>query len=307
MFRRDFLTAALTTAAIPTLAQTRRTARLVIVGGAEDRQQDRVILRRFIEYSGGPLARIRLITAASGVPDAVAESYATAFGELGVQNFEVLPLIDRDSAFAPGLREKILGADGIFMTGGDQSRLMSALWETPVLGALHQAFHLRGCCIGGTSAGAAVMSRHMISQGPALLRPRKDAIDTDIGLGLLPAAIVDQHFSERRRLPRLLSALAQRPDLLGVGVDEDTALVVERGRALEVVGRGVVTLVDPSRVSTNVDTLEQDEQIEMLGLQLHTLPAGHRYVASDASRMPHWPAGLRSAIERLVRPGPVRS
>ena len=307
MFRRDFLTAALTTAAIPTLAQTRRTARLVIVGGAEDRQQDRVILRRFIEYSGGPLGRIRLITAASGVPDAVAESYATAFGELGVQNFGVLPLTDRDSAFAPGLREEILGADGIFMTGGDQSRLMSAVWETPVLGALHQAFHFRGCCIGGTSAGAAVMSRHMISQGPALLRPRKDAIDTDIGLGLLPAAIVDQHFSERRRLPRLLSALAQRPDLLGVGIDEDTALVVERGRALEVLGRGVVTLVDPSRVRTNVDTLEQDEQIEMLGLQLHTLPAGHRYVASDASRMAHWPAGLRSAIERLVRPGPVRS
>ncbi len=307
MFRRDFLTAALTTAAIPTLAQTRRTARLVIVGGAEDRQQDRVILRRFIEYSGGPLASIRLITAASGVPDAVAESYATAFGELGVQNFGVLPLTDRDSAFAPGLREEILGADGIFMTGGDQSRLMSAVWETPVLGALHQAFHFRGCCIGGTSAGAAVMSRHMISQGPALLRPRKDAIDTDIGLGLLPAAIVDQHFSERRRLPRLLSALAQRPDLLGVGIDEDTALVVERGRALEVLGRGVVTLVDPSRVRTNVDTLEQDEQIEMLGLQLHTLPAGHRYVASDASRMAHWPAGLRSAIERLVRPGPVRS
>ena len=191
MFRRDFLLTALAVAAWPVAAQSRGTARLVIVGGAEDRLQDRVILRKFIEYSGGPKARIRLVTAASGVPEAVAESYARAFGELGAQDFAVLPLSDRESAFVPSLAEDILQADGIFMSGGDQARLMAAIWETPVLGALHQAFHFRGACIGGTSAGAAVMSRHMISQGAALLRPRKDAIDTDIGLGLLPAAVVD--------------------------------------------------------------------------------------------------------------------
>ena len=307
MLRRDFLLSALAATSLPTVAQSLRTARLVIVGGAEDRLQDRVILRKFIEYSGGPKARLRLITAASGVPEAVAESYARAFGELGAQDFAVLALHDRESAFSTQLRDDILQADGIFMSGGDQSRLMAAIWETPVLGALHQAFHFRGTCIGGTSAGAAVMSRHMIAQGPALLRPRKDAIDTDIGLGLLPAAVVDQHFSERRRLARLLSALAQRPDLLGVGIDEDTALVVERGRAIEVIGKGVVTLVDPAKAHTNVDTLEVDEQIEMLGLQLHTLPSGHRYV-SDPDKIPsHWPVGLQAALQRLVRPGPVRS
>ena len=278
----------------------------MIVGGAEDRLQDRVILRKFVEYAGGPKARIRLITAASSMPEAAAESYGRAFGELGVQDFAVLPLTDRDSAFSSALREDILQADGVFMSGGDQSRLMAAVWETPVLGALHQAYHLRGCCIGGTSAGAAVMSRHMISQGPALLRPRKDAIDTDIGLGLLPAAVVDQHLSERRRLARLLSALAQRPDLLGVGIDEDTALVVERGQAIEVIGKGVVTLVDPSQARTNVDDLEADEQIEMLGLQLHTLPSGHRY-AVHGTPPRHWPAGLAQAMQRLVRPGPLRS
>ena len=306
MFRRDFLLTALAAAAWPVAAQSQGTARLVIVGGAEDRLQDRVILRKFIEYSGGPRARIRLITAASGVPEAVAESYARAFGELGAQDFAVLPLTDRDSAFVPSLTEDILQADGIFMSGGDQARLMAAIWETPVLGALHQAFHFKRACIGGTSAGAAVMSRHMISQGAALLRPRKDAIDTDIGLGLLPAAVVDQHFSERRRLARLLSALAQRPDLLGVGIDEDTALVVERGRAIEIIGKGVVTLVDPSQAHTNVDALEADEQIEMLGLQLHTLPSGHRY-AIDPRQVPrHWPNGLQAALQRLVKPGPVR-
>lgn len=306
MFRRDFLMAAWAAASLPVLATPTRMARLVIVGGAEDRLQDRVILRKFLEYSGGPRARIRLITAASGVPDAVAESYRKAFGELGAQDFEVLPLSDRQSAFDPVVQEDILRADGLFMSGGDQSRLMAAIWETPVLGAMHQAFHFRGCCIGGTSAGAAVMSRHMISQGRALLRPRKEAIDTDIGLGLLPSAVVDQHFSERRRLARLLSALAERPDLLGVGIDEDTALVVERGQAIEVIGNGVVTLVDPSQVRTNVDSLEADEQIEMLGLQLHTLPAGHRYAVHGSATPRHWPAGLLQALQRLVKPGPVR-
>lgn len=306
MFRRDFLLTAMAAAARPVAAQSQRTARLVIVGGAEDRLQDKVILRKFIEYSGGPKARIRLITAASGVPEAVAESYAKAFGELGAQDFSVLPLTDRESAFLPSLSDEIVQADGVFMSGGDQARLMAAIWETPVLGALHQAFHFKGACIGGTSAGAAVMSRHMISQGAALLRPRKDAIDTDIGLGLLPAAVVDQHFSERRRLARLLSALAQRPDLLGVGIDEDTALVVERGRAIEIIGQGVVTLVDPSLAHTNVEALEMDAQIELLGLQLHTLPSGHRYEANPRVVPKHWPAGLQSALLRLVKPGPVR-
>lgn len=307
MFRRDVLKAALALAGWtpPLMAQTPRMARLVVVGGAEDRLQDRLILREFLAYAGGPRARLRLITAASGVPEAIGEVYRQAFEDLGAQDFAILPLTDRDSAFDPALSRSILQADGIFMTGGDQSRLMAAVWETPVLGAIHKAFHELGCCIGGTSAGAAVMSRHMIAQGPALLRPRKDAIDTDIGLGLLPAAVVDQHFSERRRLARLLSALARRPDLLGVGIDEDTALVIERGEAIEVIGEGVVTLVDPSQAVTNMETLAPDQQIEMLGLQLHTLPAGHRY-AVRGSAPAHWPPGLQRAMERLVRPGPVR-
>lgn len=288
-------------------AQALRQARLVVVGGAEDRLQDKLVLGHFLRYSGGPHARIRLITAASAEPERTAQTYAQAFAELGAQDFAVLPLSDRDSATNPDLLHEIALADGVFMTGGDQARLMAAIWETPVMGALHQAYHLRSCCIGGTSAGAAVMSRHMIAQGPAVLRPRKDVIDTDIGLGLLPLAIVDQHFSERRRLARLLSALAQRPDLLGVGIDEDTALVIERGRAIEVIGQGTVTLIDPSQARTNIDDIAAQEQIEMLGLQMHTLPAGHRYVVAGRRPPPHWPRGLATTLARLVKVGPIRS
>lgn len=292
-------------AGLPVLAQYPRISRLVIVGGAEDRLQDRIILRKFADYCGGSQARIRIITAASGDPEGVWQSYQNAFMSIGVEDVQRLAIDDRESAHALPLQTEILQADGIFMSGGDQSKLMDTLWDTPAYQSLHKAFHLNRCCIGGTSAGAAVMSRHMIAQGPAVLRPRKEAVDTDIGLGLLSQAVVDQHFSERRRLARLLSTLAMRPDLLGVGIDEDTALVIERGEAMEVIGKGTVTLVDPSQMQSNVNELETLEQIEMLGVELHVLPAGHRYslktLAKTSRSVP-----LRRAIQRLVAMGPLR-
>jgi cyanophycinase len=222
-----------------------------------------------------------------------------------VEDVQRLAIDDRDSAHAAPLQTEILQADGIFMSGGDQSKLMDTLWDTPAYQSLHQSFHLHRCCIGGTSAGAAVMSRHMIAQGPSVLRPSKEAVDTDIGLGLLSQAVVDQHFSERRRLARLLSTLAMRPDLLGVGIDEDTALVIERGEAMEVIGKGTVTLVDPSQMQSNVNELDTLEQIEMLGVQLHVLPAGHRYSLKTLAKTTR-SAPLRRAIQRLVAVGPIR-
>ncbi len=314
MNRRDVLARMATSAGVgfatliglPALAQRTKLSRLVIVGGAEDRLQDRVILRKYVDYCGGSAAKIRIITAASGDPEGVWQSYRNVFTALGVEDVQRLVLDDRASAHAAQVQPEILQADGIFMSGGDQSRLMDILWDTPAYQSLHQAFHMNGCCIGGTSAGAAVMSRHMIAQGPAVLRPSKEAVDTDIGLGFLSQAVVDQHFSERRRLARLLSTLAMRPDLLGVGIDEDTALVIERGEAIEVIGKGSVTLVDPSQMQSNVGELESLEQIEMLGVQLHLLPAGHRYSVKSVGQTPR-AGSLRQVIQRLVAEGPMRA
>lgn len=311
MIRRKFLgkisslIAVTASGVLPTWAQMPKVSRLVIVGGAEDRLQDRIILRKFSEYCGGPQARIRIITAASADPQGVWQSYREAFHALGVRNVDRLAIDDRESAQAPAVQAEILQADGVFMSGGDQSKLMGTLWDTSAYESLHQAFHMNRCCIGGTSAGAAVMSRHMIAQGPSVLRPSKEAVDTDIGLGLLSQAVVDQHFSERRRLPRLLSTLAMRPDLLGVGIDEDTALVIERGVGIEVIGQGTVTFVDPSQMQSNVDDLEVLDQIEMLGVQLHLLPAGHRYTVKSVGQGAR-SAPLRRAIQRLVAVGPIR-
>ena len=307
--QRRQLLAILTSAVLPfaATAQTpKNQGRLVIIGGAEDRKQDRIILRKFLELSGGPNAKIRFITAASGVPEKVWASYQAVFQDLGALNCEVVPMLTRDDASEPNVVSMLAEADGIFITGGDQNRLMQCVWETPASQAMHRAFHLNGACIGGTSAGAAVMSRHMLAEGAPTPSPQKDIASMDIGLSFMPNAIVDQHFSQRHRLSRLLSALAQRPDLLGVGIDEDTALVIEPNTFVEVVGRGAVSLVDPRRMRSNFDSAEDGDKLEMLGLQLHLLPAGSRYVLPNNPKgrkplVPFW-----DALSLLAKPGAMR-
>lgn len=288
-------------------AAPRRLGRLVIIGGAEDRLHEKSVLRTFVDQCGGPDARIRLLSAASAEPQGAWNTYVRAFGDLGVQDFAPIGIATNDDANTPQAVEEILGADGIFISGGDQSRLMAALWETEAYRALHVAFHLRGCCIGGTSAGAAVMSRHMLAQGPAVRLPEKDVVDMDLGLGFVSSAIVDQHFSERGRLGRLLSALAQHSHLIGVGIDEDTALVIERGVSISVVGTGAVSVVDPRRAVTNAEWVESGARLEMQGLQLHLLPAGNTYSAvSGLGSGRRMSTGLREVVNLLVAPGPIR-
>lgn len=285
----------------------RRAGRLVVIGGAEDRLQDRVILRRFVTLCGGPTARILVLTAASSDPDGSWQGYEPVFHELGASGCAPLTIRTVDEANDPEIVDRILSADGIFMSGGDQRRLMATLWETEAARAMHTAFHLRGCCIGGTSAGAAAMSRLMLAEGDTPRLPEKDAAVVDIGLGFVSRAVIDQHFSERRRLGRLLSALAQRPDMLGIGIDEDTALVIERARSVEVIGQGAVTLIDGRGMNSNFADIESSERLEMLGVRLHLLPAGHRYsVAASEKGQRRLPASLQEAIELLVAPGPIR-
>ena len=280
--------------------------RLLIIGGAEDRLQDLQILRDFVAYCGGPKARIRLLTTASSDPSAVWQTYDKAFARLGVGDVAPLSLRNRQDAWSQENSQQIMNADGLFISGGDQSVLMQAIWDTPAYEAIHLAYAQRGCCVAGTSAGAAAMSRHMIAQGPALLRPQKSVIDTTFGLGLLSRAVIDQHFSERRRLARLLSVLAQRPDLMGVGIDEDTALLVRPRHTIEVLGQGMVTLVDASQMRSNVDDVEDQAPLEMLGIELHTLPAGHRYRLDPMDVGRDLPQSLLRLIQLLVEPGPIR-
>lgn len=268
------------------------------IGGAEDRKHDMTVLRRFVELCGTHLPEIAVLTGASAFPEDTWRSYQRAFLSLGAGRCVHVDLRSKAQADDARAVESILQADGVFMTGGDQRRLLSVVGDTATEGALQDAYREHGACIGGTSAGAAALSRHMLAEGRHPLRPQKHAARLDTGLGLLPGAIIDQHFWQRRRFGRLLSALAEEPEQLGVGVDEDTALIIDPGRSIEVVGRGMVTVLDGRRMNTNVQEVATRERLEMLGVRLHMLPAGNLYAVCETGCQMQ--ASLASAIELLV-------
>jgi cyanophycinase len=250
---------------------------LVIIGGHEDRKHDMEILSRFVELSGGQDAKIVVISAASAVADEMWQIYDKAFGDLGVRQRVHLHLQSRQCANDAEHIKDIRDATGIFMTGGDQKRLLAIIGGTALDAEMHAALKLRGACIGGTSAGASAMSGHMLATGRAELHPEKGSVSLGAGLGFLHRVVVDQHFSERQRLSRLLSVVAQNPYLQGIGIDEDTALVIERGVGIEVLGEGAVTIVDGRSMSTNIAEISDRETPELIDVRLHLLPAGSKY------------------------------
>ncbi|MGO9779214.1 MAG: cyanophycinase [Streptosporangiaceae bacterium] len=208
----------------------------MVIGGAEDRTGDCELLRVFAECSGGTGARIALITTASGAPDALFAEYSAAFRRYGVPDVCELRLSSRDECDGERTRTALARATGVFFTGGDQSRLGPLAGSRANL-VLRDRLAAGTLVVAGTSAGATALGQEMILGGDAD-RPR-----TGPGLSLLPEVVVDMHFTQRRRLPRLMAAVCQRPSLLGIGIDEGTAILVRRGR-FEVLGNGTVTTVE---------------------------------------------------------------
>ncbi|HET9680442.1 MAG TPA: cyanophycinase [Candidatus Limnocylindrales bacterium] len=249
---------------------------VIVIGGAEDKIRDRVILSRFVELAGGPAARLAIISSASSLGPLAGERYGAIFGELGVRRITRIHAVSRaeanDAAVARGLR----GATGVFLTGGNQLRLSATIGGTRLAAAITERF-LDGACVAGTSAGASAMSSHMIAFGASGGTPKHRMAAMAAGLGLLPSVIVDQHFQQRNRLGRLLSIIAQNPSLLGLGVDEDTAGVVTPDSILEVIGRGSITIVDGSAAETDAWEIRGHRPLMISGVVLHALPAGYRF------------------------------
>lgn len=249
---------------------------LVIIGGAEDKEGDCQILREFIRRAGGTKARIAIMTAATELPREVGENYIRVFERLGAEDVRILDTESREDGSSSTALEAINKATGVFFTGGDQARITSVLKDTEIDKTIHKRCS-EGIVVGGTSAGAAVMPDVMIVEGDSETNPRMEIVDMGPGLGFLPGVVIDQHFSQRGRLGRLIAALAQQPAVLGFGIDENTAIVVTDSQ-FEVVGEGCVTVVDDSEViHSNVDEILKDEALAVCGARLHILPNGYKF------------------------------
>ncbi|KRE41398.1 cyanophycinase [Knoellia sp. Soil729] len=249
------------------------TPTLFIIGGAEDRVGRAALLRRFVRISGGRRSRLVVIPTASSFQDEVVASYSEVFGRFGVEALDTVNPQSRREAHDPRAVALIDEATGIFMSGGSQLRLSQYFPGTPLGDALHRA-HARGAVVAGTSAGASIMSEFMISMGDEGITPVQRASQLSAGLGLLKGVVVDQHFAQRSRYGRLMSVVASSPSLLGIGIDEDTAIEVSGGNRFTVHGRGGVTVMDCRDVTTDAPDARRGAPLLVSGAVVHTLPAG---------------------------------
>ena len=249
------------------------TPTLFIIGGAEDRVGRASLLRQFVKLAGGRRSRLVLVPTASSFQDEVVDSYTEAFTRLGAPGVSVVNPATRAEAHDPDLMAMVDDATGVFISGGSQLRLSQLLPGTPLGEALHRA-HDRGAVIGGTSAGASIMSDFMISMGDEGIMPRQRASQISAGLGLVRGVVVDQHFDQRSRYGRLMSVIAPSPHLLGIGIDEDTAMVVTDGREFTVRGSGAVFVVDCTTAVTDAPDARAGAPMLVSGATVHTLPAG---------------------------------
>ncbi len=258
------------------MSLTQAKGQLVIVGGAEDREGECTILREFVRRAGGTEARIVIMTVATQLPREVGDDYIRVFERLGAQDVRVVDTEDREAASDESGLRAIEKATGVFFTGGNQARITSIVKDTELDKLIHQRFS-EGLVVGGTSAGAAMMPDMMIVEGDSETNPRIEVVDMEPGMGFLPGVVIDQHFAERGRLGRLLSAVAQQPVVLGFGIDENTALAVS-GNELEVIGEGAVTVIDVSGMThTNLNNILKDEDLALCNVKLHILPHGYRF------------------------------
>lgn len=253
-----------------------------IIGGAEDKLRDRVILARFVHMAGGPDGHVVVISTASSLGEEATGLYRELFLHLGAGQVSGLRPMTREEANDPAAGHLVDQATGVFLTGGNQLRLAAVVGGTDLGAALLRA-HERGAVIGGTSAGASAVSTHMMAFGASGASPKHRMAQISAGLGILKNLVVDQHFEQRTRLGRLLSVVAQSPSLVGLGLDEDTAAIVSADQTLEVIGRGAVTIVDGSQIVTDSYQTKGHRPMMVSGAILHSLPAGYRFDLSRRS------------------------
>ena len=257
---------------------------LIIIGGAEDKSGESVILKQAPQMLKED-EKLTILTTATEKPDEVGKTYNDAFRRLGVKNIQVLDINTRDDADRDENCECIRNSACVFMTGGDQLRITSILGGTHAYESLKSVYE-NGGIIMGTSAGASVMSSTMVVQGDDNKPARKCTLKMAPGLGLLKDVIIDQHFDQRGRFGRLLCGVAENPEVLGIGIDEDTAIKVYPDMHFEVIGTNAVTIIDGNSIQcSNVSELNPNEILAIMGVTVHALPQGYGFNFEDRKVM----------------------
>ena len=271
--------------------ETAPKGKLIAIGGAEDKGNSREkngtdsgtfiegsILRRVVDEMGGPTARIALITTASSIPDEVAGNYREAFGMLGVQELDVLDIRERKDV-TPETEARLAKADGVMISGGNQLRLTTIFGGTPFLKQMKQRYQSEaGFVIAGTSAGAMCMSSTMIYQGQSATGLVKGGVKMTTDLGLIQDVVVDTHFVNRGRFSRLTQCISANPAAVGIGLGEDTGVVITEGSNMETIGSGQVMIFDGRDITyTNLADVEEGEVFSIEGMRIHIISKGHSY------------------------------
>ncbi|WP_228025308.1 cyanophycinase [cf. Phormidesmis sp. LEGE 11477] len=251
---------------------------VMIIGGAEDKTNGCIILNAFVKSAGGNNATIGIIPSASREPAIVGDRYYQLFTAMGALRVQVLDIRYRSECEEERWLEVLNDCSGVFITGGDQLRLRDLIGDTRFLQRLKEKLTKSELVLAGTSAGAAVMGKQMIAGGSSGESPNQSLVDLTSGLGFVPELLVDQHFHNRNRMARLLSAIAAHPNRLGVGIDEDTCIAIANDGVFQVLGKGTITVIDPGNLThTSYPESLETSPLSLHNLKVHVLNQGDRY------------------------------
>jgi cyanophycinase len=255
---------------------------IMVIGGAEDKVNECSILTAFFESAGGRLSTIGVMPCASQEPSVVGDRYYQIFQGMGAQQVQILDIRQPNECDEERWLDILGNCTGIFVTGGDQIRLCNLIGGSKFIESVKKRIRLGTLVLAGTSAGAAIMGEKMISGGSSGESPNRLLVDLTYGLGIIPELLVDQHFHNRNRMARLISAIAAHPDKLGIGIDEDTCAAFKDNETFEVLGKGTITIIDPGRLTqTNYLEAVENSPLSLHNLTVHVLSEGDRYNYQD--------------------------
>lgn len=257
------------------------------MGNGDIPEIESAIITRFCESLPGPTHRIEIIPTASGVPEKTAKQYVKAFKSLGFENVGVLDIRTREDALQEETVKRAREAEGFLFTGGNQLRLTTILGGTDLLDVIYERYIQDPVVIAGTSAGAMAMSDTMIYEGSSHEALRKGEVKLSSGFGFIQKVIIDTHFVKRGRIGRLFQAVAANPNSLGIGLGEDTGLLIRKGDIQETVGSGLIIVVDGSGIRhTNMASISAGELISIENLSVHVLVPGDVFHLSERKLVP---------------------